>query len=172
MRTAPPRAATLLACAATLVLAACGGDKTVDDQQVEQGIEDSVTLAGVKVDKVSCPSDVTVSKGDTFDCSVSASNGTTATVVVTQEGGNRYTYSVKSGSLKVPGTVLADSVEKDLAAQGATGASVTCPETVVVKVGTTVTCDVSGAQGAASGTVTFSFSSNDGTIDQSSVSTS
>ena len=41
-----------------------------------------------------------------------------------------------------------------------------------MKVGTTVTCNVSGAQGAASGTVTFTFSSAEGTVDPSSVETS
>jgi len=49
---------------------------------------------------------------------------------------------------------------------------VTCPQNIIVKVGTTVTCNLSGAQGVAAGTVTFTFSEADGTVDPASVKTS
>ena len=52
------------------------------------------------------------------------------------------------------------------------GHSYSIAENIIVKVGTTVTCDVSGGQGLAGGTVTFTFSDAEGDIDTSSVKTS
>ena len=119
-----------------------------------------------------CPSDVEKEKGKTFTCTVKLSNGATGDVTVTQEGGNRYTYAFKPGTVKIPGETVEAEIKEQLAAEGAPNATVTCPETITVKVGTTVTCDVSGAQGAATGTVTFTFSSDDGEVDPDSVETS
>lgn len=145
--------------------------RTVDDQQVEQGIKDDLSTSTVDVTKVSCPSDVPVQKGDTFTCSVTFSNEASGKVTVTQQGANKYTYTLKSGSVEIPGSEVESQIEKQLAAEGAPDATATCPQTIVVKVGTTVTCDLSGAQGAAAGTVTFTFSSEDGSVDPSSVQT-
>lgn len=161
--------------AAALTLAAltatgCGSD-TVDTSQVESGIEKNLSTSGVQVTSADCPSDVKKEKGDTFDCSVKLSNGATGEVTVTQESGKRYSYAFKPGSVQIPGASVAAVLEEDLAAEGIDGATVTCPETIIVKVGTTVTCDVSGAQGLAAGTVTFTFSSDDGAVDSDSVET-
>ena len=160
----------------TLGTAGCGDDsdeptatgatttpaRTVDDQQVEQGIRDSLTTSSAKVAKVSCPGDVPVQTGDTFTCSVTYSNDATGKVKVTQQGAGRYTYELKPGSVQIPGSELEAQIKKDLAAQGAPDASVNCPDTIIVKVGTTVTCSVSGASGVASGSVTYTFSSDTG----------
>jgi hypothetical protein len=43
---------------------------------------------------------------------------------------------------------------------------------IIVKTDSPVTCDVTGAQGHATTEVTFEFSSADGEVSQSSVSTS
>ena len=146
--------------------------KTVDDAQVEQGIKDDLSTSSAKVTSAQCPGDVPVKQGDTFTCTVKFDNGATGKATVTQQGLNKYTYELKPGSVQVPGATADAAVEKSLAAQGLPGATVNCPENIIVKVGTTVTCDVSGAQGAASGTVTFTFSSAEGTVDSSSVKTS
>jgi len=164
-----------------LAVAGCGSSddstatsaepRTVDDQQVEQGIEQSLSTSSEKVTSASCPSDVAVQKGDTFTCSVTFSNDATGKVTVTQQGANHYTYALKSGSVQIPGSSVETSLEKDLAAAGAPGATVNCPDNIIVKTGTTVTCDVSGAQGVANGSVTFTFSDAEGTVDPSSVKT-
>ena len=165
-----------------LALAGCGSSdnndtatsaptRTVDDATVEQGITDDLSTSSEKVTDVKCPSDVAVQQGDTFTCTVTFSNGATGKAKVTQQGGNRYSYSLEAGSVQIPGSEVETSLEKDLAAQGAPNATVTCPQTIIVKVGTTVTCNVSGAQGAATGEVTFTFSDDEGTIDTSSVDT-
>jgi hypothetical protein len=146
--------------------------RTVDDAKVEAGIKDDLSTASTQVTSAKCPSDVAVKQGGTFTCSVTFSNGATGKAKVTQLGGGRYSYELKAGSVQVPGATADKAVEKSLAAQGLPNATVNCPQNIIVKVGTTVTCDVSGAQGAASGTVTFTFSSAEGTVDQSSVKTS
>ena len=163
-------AATAALALAGVAATGCGSD-TVDTSQVESGIEKSLSTSGVKVTSADCPSDVEKQKGDTFDCSVKLSNGGTGEVTVTQESGNRYSYAFKPGSVQIPGASVSAVLEEDLAAEGIDNATVTCPETIIVKVGTTVTCDVSGAQGVTAGTVTFTFSSDDGDIDSDSVQT-
>ena len=176
-----------------LTFSACGGDgsdkaasadgsseptatatstRTVDDAKVEAGMKDDLSTASTQVTSASCPSDVPVEKDATFTCSVKFDNGATGKVKVTQLGGGRYSYELKSGSVQVPGETAEKAIEKSLAAQGIPDATVNCPDTIIVKVDTTVTCDVSGAQGAATGTVTFTFSSAEGTVDPSSVQTS
>src|SRR3954454_14607626 len=145
--------------------------KTVDDAQVEQGIKADLSTSSTKVTSAQCPSDVVVEQGDTFTCSVKFDNGATGKATVTQQGLDKYTHELKPGSVQVPGATADAAVEKSLAAQGAPNATVNCPENIIVKVGTTVTCDVSGAQGVASGTVTFTFSDAEGDIDSSSVET-
>jgi len=169
-----------------LTLAGCGGDdskaadattpsptpRTVDDAQVEQGIETDLSTASVKVTSAKCPTDVEAKSGATFTCNVTFSNGATGKATVTQAAPNQFTYELKPGSVQVPGEAADAAVETQLAKQGAPNATVNCPENIIVKVGTTVECNVSGAQGAASGTATFTFSSDEGTVDPSSVSTS
>ena len=144
----------------------------VNASEVEQGIEKDLSTSAVKMTAVSCPGDVPIEKGATFTCSVSLSNGGVGKVTVTQLGSNRYTYALTPGSVQIPGTTAAASIEQTLAAQGAPNAKVTCPQNIIVKVGTTVTCNVSGAQGVATGTVTFTFSEANGTVDPASVKTS
>src|SRR3954447_22820443 len=167
---------------AALAFAGCGGssdsetvpaDATVDATQVEQGIKDSLSTSSVKVTKASCPNDVKSENGAKFTCGVTFSNGATGKAKVTQTGpGNKFSYELKPGSVQVPGSTADAAVESSLAHQGAPNATVNCPQNIIVKVGTTVTCDVNGASGKASGQVTFTFSSAEGTVDAASVKTS
>jgi Domain of unknown function (DUF4333) len=157
-----------------LGLSGCGDDEspaTVDSTKVEQGIEQDLSTSAVKVTSASCPSDVEKQQGATFTCSVKLSNGATGKATVTQGAANNYTYAFKPGSVQVPGATADAAIEKSLAAQGAPNAVVNCPENIIVKVGTTVSCAVSGAQGAANGTVTYTFSEANGTVDPESVDT-
>ena len=145
---------------------------TVDPAKVEAGLEQELSPSSVKVTSAKCPSDIEKQKGGTFTCSVKFSNGATGKAKVTQAGLDRYTYALKPGSVQIPGETADAAVEKSLAVQGIPDATVNCPENIIVKVGTTVTCDVSGGQGVASGTVTYTFSDANGTVDPSSVETS
>ncbi|MGZ4268006.1 MAG: DUF4333 domain-containing protein [Solirubrobacteraceae bacterium] len=184
-RRCQPVGAALLALVLTgAALAGCGGSggssstattaapagRTVDTQAVEKGIEQSLSTSSVKVTKASCPSDVPVKTGDTFTCTVTFSNGATGKAKVTQQGAGRYTYTLEDGSVQIPGSAVESQIEKSLALQGIPNATVNCPDNIIVKVGTTVTCNVSGATGGT-GSVTFTFSSAEGTVDSSSVHT-
>jgi len=93
--------------------------RTVNASQVEQGIEKDLSTSAVKMTGVSCPGDVPIATGATFTCSVSLSNGGVGKVTVTQLGGNRYKYALTPGSVQIPGTAAAASIEQTLAAQGA-----------------------------------------------------
>lgn len=72
--TAALLAVVALACSATL-------DTDSLAQQILTGIEDQ---AGVDITSVECPDDVPVEAGATFECSVTAADGTSGTVTVTQ----------------------------------------------------------------------------------------
>src|SRR6266576_2359647 len=71
--------------------------RTVNQTQVEQGIEQSLSTSSVKVTSAKCPSNVSVQVGATFTCSVTLSNGGTGKVTVTQLGANHYKYAFAPG---------------------------------------------------------------------------
>lgn len=169
-----------VAAAGALALAGCGGDststttspsRTVDAAQVESGIDKQLSTPAAEVSNVKCPDDVKAEAGATFKCSVTWSNGATGKVKVTQESLNQFTYEPVSGSVQVPGSAVEKSIEQELDKQGAPNAQANCPDTITVKLDTTVTCDLSGAGGQAAGNVTFTFSDASGTVDPSSVET-
>ena len=166
-----------------LAAAGCGSSnssKTSTDQSgtvgpsvnmstVESGIKQEFSTSGATVTAVKCPSNVKSKAGATFECNVTWSNDATGKVKVTETSLNHFSYSLVSGSVQIPGSSVDTVLEQDLAKQGAPNATVNCPENIIVKVGTTVTCDVSGGGGKVGGTVTFTFSSAEGTIEPSSV---
>ena len=71
--------------------------------------------------------------------------------------------------MQIPGTTAEAAIKKSL---GIPNATVTCPQNIIVKVGTTVTCNISGASGVATSKVTYTFSEANGTINPASVKTS
>jgi len=144
---------------------------TVDSSAVESAIAKKFSSNGADVTKVKCPEGVEAKAGDAFKCDASWSNGATGKVQVTQEGGARFSSQVVAGSVQIPGESVDKTLEKQLAQQGAPNATAECPQNVIVKVGSTVTCDLNGAGGAATGKVTFTFTSATGEVDPSSVHT-
>lgn len=150
---------------------AAASARTVDTQQVEQGIEKSLSTSQVQVTSVDCPSDVPKKQGATFQCTVKLSNGGAGKVEVTQQGANRYTYSFVDGSVQIPGSWVDQQIEAELDKEGFPNATVECPSNIIVKTNSPVTCNVTGAGGGTT-EVTFEFSSEDGTVDSSSVSSS
>jgi hypothetical protein len=164
--------------AASVLLSGCGDSestttpgRTVDDAAVESGITRQLSSPSAKVTSVKCPNDVKSEAGATFKCSVGWSNGATGKVKVTETSLNHFAYEPVSGSVQVPGATVESSVQEQLAKQGAPNTTVNCPDSIIVKVGTPFTCNVSGGGGKAAGMVTFTFSSADGTVDPSSVKT-
>lgn len=170
--------AVLAAGAILAVAAGCGdGDddggsgergRTVDASQVEQEIEQSLSGSTAQIKSVSCPDDVESETGAKFPCDAKLSGGGSAKVEVTQTAPNQFSYRFKPGTVELAGSSVDRAVEEELAASGIEGATVNCPDPVKVKTGTTVTCPVSGARGGAA-TVSFEFSDDSGSIDESSV---
>lgn len=146
--------------------------RTVDDAAIESQITKQLSTTGAQVTDATCPSDVQSKAGATFQCTVTWSNGATGKVKVTETSLNQFTYEPVSGSVQVPAAPVEQAIQEQLAKQGAPDAQVNCPDTIIVKVGTTVTCDLSSASGQANGTVTFTFSDATGTVDPSSVQAS
>ena len=153
----------------TLVLASCGSN-TVDSSQVEKGIKNDISSSTAEVKSAKCPDNVKSEDGATFNCEVTFTSGATGKAQVAQSGKRTFTYELVDGSVRIPGSVAAEQIQKSLAQQGAPNATVHCPESIAVKPGTMVTCGVSGPKSA--GNVTFTFSAADGTVDPGSVKTS
>src|SRR3954447_22019829 len=137
---------------------------TVDSTQVEQGIESSLSTSSVKVTSAKCPNNIPSDQGQTFTCTVTLSNGATGDVTVTQKTPNQFSYAFKEGSFQIPGATVDTELEQALAKQGYPNTTVTCPSNIIIKVGTTVTCDVGGGSGLATSTVTFTFTSATGDV--------
>ena len=147
----------------------CGGD-TVDAAEVEAGIEESLSGATASVSSVSCPNDVEKEEGATFTCDAKLEGGGKAKVKVTQTSkGGDFTYAFKPGTVVLTDNTVEPALEEDLAASGLPDTTVDCPDTIKVKEGEMVTCTATGSGGRQS-QLTFTFSSDDGTIDESSVS--
>src|SRR5688500_14523669 len=154
-----------------LALAAVGcGDETIDATEVEAGIEQSLSTATASVSSVSCPGDVEKEEGATLTCDAKLEGGGKAKVEVTQTSkGGDFTYAFKPGTVVLTDNAVEPALEKDLAASGLPDTTVDCPDTIKVKEGEMVTCTATGSGGRQS-QLTFTFSSDDGTIDESSVS--
>jgi hypothetical protein len=158
-----------LALALGLATAGCGSD-TIDAAEVEAGIEQSLSSATASVSSVSCPDDVEKEEGATMTCDAKLDGGGKAKVKVAQTSkGGDFTYAFKPGTVVLTDDAVEPALEKDLAASGLPGTTVDCPDTIKVKEGETVTCTATGSGGRQS-QLTFTFSSADGTIDETSVS--
>jgi hypothetical protein len=163
------RAITAVGLAVALASVGCGND-TIDAAEVEAGIEQSLSSATASVSSVSCPNNVEKAEGATFTCDAKLEGGGKAKVKVTQtsKAGN-FTYAFKPGTVVLTDDAVEPVLEKDLTASGLPDTTVDCPDTIKVKEGEKVTCTTTGSGGRQS-QLTFTFSSDDGTIDESSVS--
>jgi hypothetical protein len=160
------------ALALTLGATALGcGDDTLDASKVEQGIEQDLSSATAQIASVSCPADMKEEEGKQFTCDAKLEGGGKAQVTVTQtdDRGNAV-YAFKPGTMELADDAVEPVIEESLAARGVEGAQVDCPSLMPVADGATATCDATGA-GGRSGQITFTWSSDDGSIDDSSVET-
>jgi hypothetical protein len=120
--------ATVVAIAAALALAACGGDDEVvslpsttttgasgaTGATGEAGttgtgsgaaVETALTDAGFGISSVTCPEDVPLEEGDTFDCDFTVDSGDSGTISVTVDSADETTatLSYESDSPQVEG---------------------------------------------------------------------
>jgi Domain of unknown function (DUF4333) len=128
----------LVAACAVLAIATACGTKTLNadtaEAEIKQGLERQVRA---DVRAVDCPDGVKAKKGNHFTCQATGRDGTKATIVVDQtndEGGIHYT-----APLLHTGTVE-DEIARDLGLQIGAHVTVKCPDLVVAKPGTRLTC--------------------------------
>ena len=163
------RAIVIVGLAFVLATVGCGSD-TIDAEEVEAGIEQSLSSATASVSSVSCPEDVEKEEGATLTCDAKLDGGGKAKVNVTQtSNGGDFTYSFKPGTVVLTDDAVEPALQKELAASGLPDTTVDCPDTIKVKEGEQVACSATVSGGRQS-ELTFTFSSADGTIDESSVS--
>ncbi len=163
------RATAVVGLAMAFAAAGCGSE-TIDADEVEAGIEQSLSSATASVSSVACPDDVEKKEGATFTCDAKLEGGGKAKVTVTQtSNGGDFTYAFKPGTVVLTDDAVEPALEKELTASGLPTAKVDCPDTITVQEGEKVTCTATGSSGRQS-KLTFTFSSADGTIDESSVS--
>ena len=162
------RATAVIGLALALTTVGCGSD-TIDADEVEAGIEQSLSSGTASVSSVSCPNDVEKEEGATLTCDAKLDGGGKAKVKVIQTSkGGDFTYTLKPGTVVLTDDAVEPELEKDLTASGLPDTTVNCPDTIKVKEGEKVTCTATGPGGRQS-QLTFTFSSADGTIDDSSV---
>ena len=74
-----------IAALTVLVFAGCTGQRVVDTEALEANIASEIEAqAGFAPTSVSCPEDVPAQEGDTFNCTVTAEDGSSANVSVRQ----------------------------------------------------------------------------------------
>ena len=73
--------------ATTLALSACGQDVLNTDELESEIATELEAQTGLKPTSVDCPADVPVKKGGTFRCTVTADDGSSAGITVTQRDG-------------------------------------------------------------------------------------
>jgi hypothetical protein len=76
-----------------LVLGGC--DKTIDTDDLQKTIQESVqSTSDVKVKSVSCPDDIKAEKGKKFDCTVTPTSGSPVKITVTLiDNDGKFTYA-------------------------------------------------------------------------------
>jgi hypothetical protein len=130
-----------LACAGAV--AACGGT-TIDAGKAERFIDGVVVgQIGVPVE-VGCPSGLEASEGETFECAVTAKDGTRGNVTVTMtddEGG------VDVDARFLATGELEETIAGGLAERYGGSYEVDCPDLIPSRRGSVSECDASSADG-------------------------
>ncbi len=120
--------------AAMVLLAGC----TLDHGKIEGSIRDELKAKGVAMKSVTCPTGVSIKKGDQFDCSGEDDEGEKLTFHVEQtDSGGQISWKLE-GAIINP-EKLGDLIEKKIHEK----ADVKCPQkTRILKKDQSFTCDV------------------------------
>src|SRR5215208_17509 len=119
--------------AVALAAVGCGSD-SIDADEVEAGIEQTLSSATASVSSVSCPNDVEKEEGATFICDAKLEGGGKAKVKVTQTSkGGDFTYTLEPGTVVLTDDALEPALVEELAASGVPDTTVDCPDTIRVQ---------------------------------------
>jgi hypothetical protein len=125
---------------APVVLAGCGTE-TLDADKAETQVESAIEgQTGADVSSVDCPDDVKAEKGKKFTCEATATDGTKATITLTQTSDDG---DVHIDAPLVYINIVEDSLAESLRMQTGKRATVDCPDLVAAKGGAQLTCQSS-----------------------------
>jgi hypothetical protein len=141
------RASLALIAIAAVLIGGCGSNE-IDTKRAEDLIAENVREEiGAEVKSVSCPTGVKAKKGDTFECTVTGSDGTTGKATVTQEDDEG---NVKTSAPFVHVRDLEREIAGGIGGQiGASDVEVSCPEIIPGAKGDVVECDATSGEDKA-----------------------
>ncbi len=152
--------ALVLPALAALALSGCATE--IDDKKTEAFIAKSVReQVGARVESVSCPTGLTARKGDTFECTVTGSDGTSgeATVTMKDDEGN-----VSASAPFIHVRNLEQQIAVGISEQvGGSDIELSCPEIVVGKKGDRFECEATS--GSDEATVEVTQTDDQGNVD-------
>ena len=146
------RASLTLAALAAVLIGGCGSTK-IDGKKAEDLVAKSVREdIGAEVKSVSCPRGLTAKKGETFECTVTGSDGTTGKATVTEKDAKG---NVEASAPFVHVSNLEEQIAGGLSDQvGGSNVDVSCPEIIVGSKGNVFECDATSGSDKATVEVT------------------
>lgn len=147
-----------------LALTACGPGK-LDMEKVKSSIQSGVaSQLGLKVDSVTCPTEVEAKSGGNFSCTVKTTDLTEdLTVDVTQKD-DKGNVEWKSKYEVASSEKVEDEVSTSLATENNVAADITCPTKVLKKKGYKFECKAVDSSGDTA-TVKVEVTSDDGDVE-------
>lgn len=131
---------------AALLATGCG-ETTIDSAKAEKFIADTVTdQVGAEVESVECPEGLVAKQGETFDCTVTGTDGSSGKAEVTEKD-DKGNVNVSAQFVHVRD--LEEEIGGGLGEQIGGKVEVTCPEIVVGEKGGKFECEAtSGGESA------------------------
>lgn len=142
----------LLVAAAGLLLVLTGCAKQIDDAKAEAFIAKTVSdEIGVRVESVKCPGGLVAKQGDSFQCTVTGRDGSSAKIKVTERDDQGHVALV-APLLRVRDVEA--SIRQYIGRQSGGDVRVACPEVVVGAKGKTFDCKATAGEDRATVKVT------------------
>lgn len=130
-----------------LALTACGPGK-LDMEKIKSSIQSGVSSQmGLKVDSVTCPTEVEAKAGATFSCTVKTSDLTEDLPVEITQNDDKGNVSWKSKYEVAPSEKVEEEVSTSLATENNIAADISCPAKVLKKKGYKFECKAEDSSG-------------------------
>ena len=126
---------------AALALTACGGDELNIGRAQDLITGVVVDQIGAEVESVDCPAEVEPQAGATFGCTVTATDGTSGRVIVTQKDDEG---NVRISAPFVHTAELEERIGADIERQVGGPVTLECPQIVVAEKSDTFECEAEG----------------------------
>jgi hypothetical protein len=138
--------------AGSVLVAGCGRAE-VDDARLVETLRAQLDGQGVRADDLTCP-DLPAEVGRSVRCTFTVGGQSVdAVATVSAVGGGTVTYDVRTEARPVARESLERAVAQELAQAGAPPGAASCGGDLPAHVGATVTCTLTGAEGAGTWTL-------------------